>query len=77
MTNTAPINEVFKAFWRGIAPDPLPPIPEALPADPRDAWEVGARAGIRQGRRLACAEHEAGLPLVAPMPEVEQEVGHG
>lgn len=77
MTNTAPINEVFRAFWLGLLPDPLPPMPESLPADPRDAWEVGARAGIRQGRRLAGAEHEAGLPLVAPGPEVEQEVGHG
>lgn len=73
MTNNDPINDVLNAFRRGLRPDALPPVPEALPADPRDAWEVGVRLGIRQGRRLACAEHEAGLPLVAPLAEVEAQ----
>jgi len=77
MTNNDPINDVLKAFWLALRPDPLPPAPEWMSEVQRTAWELGARAGIRQGRRLACAEHEAGLPLVTPLPEVEPEVGHG
>ncbi|MEB3276944.1 MAG: hypothetical protein VKM92_08260 [Cyanobacteriota bacterium] len=56
-------------------------MPATLPSDPADAWWLGATAGIRQGRRLAVADHEAGRPLVAPEPdpiEPEQEAtSHG
>ena len=47
----------LRAGWR---PDPLPPMPTALPADPADAWWVGVNAGIAQGRRLAALEIEEG-----------------
>ncbi|MCP9905553.1 hypothetical protein KBY85_15625 [Cyanobium sp. BA5m-10] len=52
----------LRAGWR---PDPLPPMPTALPADPADAWGAGVAAGIAQGRRLAAMEIEQGRSLRA------------
>ena len=52
----------LRAGWR---PDPLPPMPTALPADPADAWWVGVNAGIVQGRRLAALEIEQGHSIRA------------
>ncbi|MCP9905500.1 hypothetical protein KBY85_15350 [Cyanobium sp. BA5m-10] len=52
----------LRAGWR---PDPLPPMPTALPADPADVWWVGVAAGIAQGRRLAALEIEQGHSIRA------------
>lgn len=71
----ASAESVEQSFWDGLRPDPLPPMPSSLPADPADAWRVGAAAGIRQGRRLAAADIAAGRPLVAPEPDPIEPTG--
>jgi hypothetical protein len=62
MANDTP-QDMMKAFWAGLKPDPLPEPPEGLSEHDTATWRIGARAGVMLGRRLAALEIEQGQSI--------------
>ncbi|MFN4867786.1 MAG: hypothetical protein ACK5GZ_15900 [Cyanobium sp.] len=58
MTEPKPTPDWLHPFWEGLRPDPLPEPPEGLTDRDRALWEIGARAGIIQGRELERQDRE-------------------